>query len=81
MSSDDSCQSAVSAIEYDYEFNVWPAEGSWEAAVYELFRCYPRIQVTYSEGGFVGFRGSLERSGFTLREATRVPHHEPERLS
>lgn len=81
MGSASSFSSLGNSGEYDYEFSVWPAEGRWEGAVYEVFRYFPRISVTYTEKGFAGFRDSLERSGFTLREATRVPHREPERLS
>ena len=67
--------------EYDFEFSVWPAEQMWEAAVYEMFLHFPRISIAASECLFREFRDSLERCGFTLREATRVPHHEPEHLS
>lgn len=70
----------MSAAEYDYEFSAWPDEGKWEQPVYELFRYYPRVTITDTEAGFTAFRATLERAGFTLREATRVPHHHPERL-
>lgn len=63
---------------YDYEFSVWPAEHGWESAVYEVFRHLPRISVPVTECQFRTFRDSLERSGLTLREATRLPHREPE---
>lgn len=46
--------------------------------MYDIFGDLPRRVVTMTEGGFNGFRDSLERSGFTLREIERVPHHEPE---
>lgn len=72
--------SGEGAAEYDFEFSVWPEERRWEAAVYEVFRYLPRITLTASERGFSELRDSLERSGFTLREATRIPHHEPERF-
>lgn len=64
--------------EFDYEFSVWPAEHRWEPAVYEVFRGMPRLSITETEDGFERFRDSLERSGFSLRETTRVPHYEPE---
>lgn len=67
--------------EYSYEFSVWPHERGWEAAMYELFRYYPRVCIVLTETGFRTFRDSLERSGFTLREVTRVPHHDPEIVS
>lgn len=63
---------------YDYEFSVWPAEHGWESAVYEVFRHVPRICIPATENQFRAFRSSLERSGLTLRETTRIPHHEPE---
>jgi hypothetical protein len=65
---------------YDFEFSVWPAERMWEPAVYEVFRHLPRISVSSDTARFREFRDSLERSGFILREATRVPHYEPERV-
>jgi hypothetical protein len=64
--------------EYDFEFSVWPAESGWESAVYDVFRHLPRISMPATERQFRAFRASLERSGFTLREATRVPHYKPE---
>jgi hypothetical protein len=64
---------------WDYEFSVWPHERCWEQAVYDLFRNMATRQVHVLTGtGFAAFRASLERSGFTLREIERVPHHEPE---
>ena len=63
---------------FDYEFSVWPAEHGWERSVYELFRSIPRISIMMGDDQFQLFRDSLGRSGFTLREGTRVPHHEPE---
>jgi hypothetical protein len=63
---------------YDYEFSVWPVERTWEPAVYEIFRYVPRISITTTENEFQLFRASLERSGFSLRETTRVPHRQPE---
>lgn len=63
---------------WDYEFYVWPHERNWEPAVYDLFRHYPRVSIPAGERWFEEFRNSLERCGFTLREATRVPHYEPE---
>ena len=64
--------------EYDYEFRLWPLEQSWERAVYEVFQMYPRVCFTMTETEFHGFRDDLERSGFTLRETSRVPHSHPE---
>lgn len=72
------CCSASRTQEYDYEFRLWPREHTWERPVYEIFATYPRVVMTMSEADFQGFRDSLERSGFTLREASRVPHHDPE---
>ena len=63
---------------YDYEFSVWPHERGWESAIYEVFQYFPRICMTTTEDEFCAFRVSLERSGFTLRATTRIPHHEPE---
>jgi hypothetical protein len=63
---------------YDYEFSAWPNENGWESAVYEVFRHVPRICIATAEDQFRAFRASLERSGFTLRETTRVLHHKPE---
>jgi len=71
-------QYSTALAQYDFEFSVWPAEHRWEGAVYELFRHLPRISMPATENQFRTFRTSLERSGFTIREATRVPHHEPE---
>jgi hypothetical protein len=65
-------------LEYDYEFSVWPHDRGWESAVYEVFRHFPRICLTAAENQFCVLQDSLERSGFTLRETTRVPHYEPE---
>ena len=64
--------------EHDYEFSVWPHEHRWPQAVYEIFRNVPRMVMTFTGDGFAGFRADAERSGLTLREVTRVPHHEPE---
>jgi hypothetical protein len=70
-----------SVSEYAYEFSVWPERG-WEQPVYEMFRNLgQRMIMTFTEAGFTGFRDSLERSGLTLREVTRVPHHEPEAVA
>lgn len=66
---------------YDYEFSVWPVEQRWEAAIYEVFRYVPRILITTTEDEFRSFRDAIERSGFSLRETTRVPHYEPEPVS
>lgn len=66
--------------EYDYEFSVWPSDEGWERPVYEVFRSFPRVCITMTEDEFQPFRDALERSGFTLREASRVPHYEPEPL-
>lgn len=64
---------------WDYEFTVWPYESTWEWSIYELFRNMTTRQVmTFTETGWASFRASVERSGFTLREIERVPHHEPE---
>lgn len=65
-------------LEYDYEFSVWPHERGWEDPVYEVFRHFPRVCLTVTEAQFCVLQESLERSGFTLREATRVPHQQPE---
>lgn len=65
-------------MSFDYEFSAWPHERGWEKPVYALFSMYPRTVMTFTEEGFGEFRASLERAGLTLREVTRVPHHEPE---
>ncbi len=62
---------------YDYEFSVWPAQGQ-ETSLFDVFRNVRRMVMTFTPDEFAGFRDSLGRSGFTLREVTRVPHHEPE---
>ncbi len=69
---------SLTEITYDYEFRLWPDEHTWEHPLYEVFRMYPRVILTISEAEFHRFRDSLERSGFTLRETSRTPHHEPE---
>jgi len=63
---------------YEYEFRVWPTEQGWENSVHEVFRNFPRVALVMRVQEFEEFRASLERSGFTLRETTRVPHYEPE---
>ena len=68
----------MASREYDYEFSLWPNEHGWEQPVYQIFQMYPRVCLTMSETEFHGFRDALERSGFTLREASRVPHYDPE---
>jgi hypothetical protein len=68
----------TTCAEYDYEFSVWPSDRGWDPAVYEVFRSLPRIAMVLAEDDFRLFRASLERSGFTIREATRALHHEPE---
>lgn len=62
---------------YDYEFRVWPAQGQ-ETSLFEVFRNVHRMVLTFTPEDFAGFRDSLGRSGFTLREVTRVPYCEPE---
>lgn len=62
-----------------YEFNVWPSAG-WEPAVYEIFKSVHRQAMEFTVDGFADFRSSLERCGFSLREVTRVPYHDPEIL-
>ena len=64
--------------DYDYEFSVWPAPTGWEKPVYGIFQNCPRMVMTFTEPGYAEFRASAERSGLTLREVTRIPHHEPE---
>lgn len=63
---------------WDYEYSLWPAEGSWGEAVYQAFRGMPRNQLTFTEAEWGAFRDSLDRRRFTLREVTRTPHHDPE---
>jgi hypothetical protein len=41
---------------------------------------YPRLCFTMTETEFHGFRDALERGGFSLRETSRVPHHDPEAI-
>lgn len=65
-------------MKFDYSFAVWPLEGHWDHAVYRLFAGQPRQVHTFTEDEWGQFRASIERSGFTLREVERVPHHEPE---
>lgn len=64
---------------YDYEFVVWPAEGH-EPPIYEVFRNTNRMVMQFTQDDFNGFRDSLGREGFTLREVTRTPSQEPERV-
>lgn len=63
---------------YEYEFNLWPTEGRWERPIYDVFRLLPRVAMDLDEAGFRDVRDALERSGFSLRDATRVPYKEPE---
>jgi hypothetical protein len=65
---------------YDYEFSLWPNEYGWEQPVFQVFQMYPRVCFTMTEAEFHGFRDVLERSGFSLRETSRVPHHDPETI-
>jgi hypothetical protein len=69
-----------SDCQYDYEFSVWPDERGWEKPIYDVFQMYPRVCLTMTEADFHGFRDALERSGFTLRETSRVPHYDPETI-
>lgn len=57
--------------EWHYEFSVWPREDAWEQPIYETFRFYPRISMTFTEAGWATYSASMERSGFTLREVER----------
>jgi hypothetical protein len=65
---------------WSYSFSVWPAE-KWghEPSLYELFRFLTgRVEMVFTKDAFEGFRSSLSRQGFTLREVERWPYHEPE---
>lgn len=68
-------------MKYTYTFSVWPNE-TWgfDRAVYDLFRLFNwRVDMDFeSEQAFELFRSELSHDGLTLREITRVPHHEPE---
>lgn len=68
-------------MKYVYEFSVWPSE-TWgfKRSLFELFRSFAvnRIAMEFTEAEFELFRSSLNHDGFTLREVSRVPFHEPE---
>lgn len=62
-----------------YEFSVWPAEKTFNKAVFELFRhLNTRIAMEFTENEFNIFRDSLNCHGLTLRDIGRVPYHKPE---
>jgi hypothetical protein len=62
---------------YDYEFSIWPASGT--PARYSLYKqAFARVVMTFAPGDFALFSDQLAQDGITLREVTRVPHHEPE---
>jgi len=69
-------------VTFDYEFSVWPVEydapspSSW--ALFETFKFVPRMQMTRTEDEFQAYRVAMNKCGFSLREISRVPHHEPE---
>ncbi len=66
-------------IEYDYSFSVWPVEKAFTKQTYDLFRMLKnRIEMTLTPAEFEAFRSAVNRDGLTLREISRVPHHEPE---
>jgi hypothetical protein len=67
------------AVRYVYEFSAWPAERSFNRAVYDLFRqMTTRIAMEFTEEEFDLFRDALNSNGITLREISRVPYQEPE---
>ena len=64
---------------YVYAFVAWPHEHGHPPEVYTLFDMLKmRVEMEFTEERFGLFRAGLERAGFTLREVTRVPYHEPE---
>lgn len=68
-------------MKYDYSFCVWPCEG-WghPKELFDVFRMYGRLVLTFTSAEFEAFRSSLDRAGFGLREVERVPYHEPESI-
>ena len=65
---------------YAYSFSVWPDE-TWGfgRAVFDLFRMLgARVEMNFTPEEFQRFRSALSHHGLTLREAERVPYHEPE---
>lgn len=60
----------------DYSFCVWPEEGTWEQPMYEVFRNFTRMEMTFTPLEWSQFCASLERSGFTVREADSRSHDE-----
>lgn len=73
-------QGSAAGVVYDYSFFVWPAEKwGFTRQTYDLFRLLPnRVEMTFTAEEFEMFRSAVNRDGLTLREISRIPHHEPE---
>lgn len=56
----------------EYQFAVWPLEGSWERSVYDLFRQYGRVSMSFTDDEWLLFQASMEHQGFTLREVEKM---------
>ena len=66
------------AVTYDYEFSIWPAPGRTQALCDLCRQAFTRVVMTFTPDEFAVFSDQLAQEGITLREVTRVPHHEPE---
>lgn len=79
-----SCESTEVAptrsVLFDYSFCVWPSE-TWgfTRQTFDVFRMMVgRVDMTFTPEEFEMFRSAVNRDGLTLREISRIPHHEPE---
>lgn len=71
---------AAPAIEmkFDYSFCIWPNETQWffKRSTFDLFKLFPRVEMTFTEREFQAFTQDQSHCGLTLREIERRPHHE-----
>lgn len=69
---------------WTYSFFLWVNEPAWHGnpcakRFCEVLRAATvRCEFDWSELEFAQFQADVEQAGFTMREVTRVPYHEPE---
>ena len=62
-----------------YSYCVWPdGREGFSEATFEVFRGLPTYEEVFTEAGWKKFVDGLFVDGFTVRESSRVPYHEPE---
>ena len=69
-------------MKYTYSFSVWPSE-TWGFTrdLFDIFRMVnTNVEMSFTEDQFESFRSNLSHDGFSVREVSRLPYHEPENI-